>query len=60
MLILEYTGINTSNQYMVVMFDKAGSSIDPMMAPIFVAVAKFTLGVLASVILRWSPRRFVY
>lgn len=57
MLLVEWSGSNLISQYMVIVIQESGSSIEPNLATIGVALARMIFGSMSTVILRYCPRR---
>ena len=56
-ILTQWTGISVLGSYMVTIFTEADSSIDPTLAPIIVCTVQQMLSLLATMILRVSPRK---
>ena len=52
MILSECGGLSVVNQYMIVILDKSGSSIDPTLAPIVVVLIRLGMAVLSAIVLR--------
>lgn len=57
MILTEIAGMNVLAQYMVIIFEESGSSIEPRLAPIIVAGMRVMLACISTLILRYSPRK---
>ena len=56
-ILTQWTGISVLGSYMVTIFIEADSSIDPTLAPILVCTVQQMFSLLATFILRVSPRK---
>ena len=59
MFLIEWGGMNMLSLYMVNIFTDAGSSIDPKLAPIIVAVLRVLAGIAVIFVLRYAKRKMV-
>jgi len=57
MSLSQWAGINILSSYLVTVFEEAGSSLDPSLAPIMVSTIQLVLTILSSFVLRFSPRK---
>ncbi len=56
-MLSTWTGVNTILNYMIVMLEEAGSSIDPEEAPIIVGSIRFGTAILAAIVMyKASPK----
>jgi len=57
MSLSQWAGINILSSYLVTVFEEAGSSLDPSLAPIMVSAIQLVLSIISSFVLRFSPRK---
>ena len=59
-ILAQWTGVSTMVFFMTTFFQQSGSSLDPSLCPVIVAVIRLVTAALAFFVLRYANRRYLF